>query len=163
MSRQRRHHAILDQLAAGPVQSHAALGEALRRRGIEATQATLSRDLRELGVVKARDGYRLPEARSDSATHRDHPGALEAGVLRQHVVQVSVAAGLLVVRTTPGSAGIVALHFDRVPPAGVVGTVAGDDTVFLALRPGSDPGTLANRLSAAAGLRTNGRSRAAAS
>ncbi|MGP1272948.1 MAG: arginine repressor [Phycisphaerales bacterium] len=151
MNRSRRHAVIRDILSERPVASHEALRERLRERGIEVAQATLSRDLRDMGVLKSREGYRLAESLAEppGSSPETPPVSGEAG---RHVVDVAVARDLVVVRTTPGSAGVVALELDRRPPAGVVGTVAGDDTVFVAVGEGASPAGVAERLRRAAGL-----------
>ncbi|MEO1584995.1 MAG: ArgR family transcriptional regulator [Planctomycetota bacterium] len=147
MSRERRHETIRRLLADGPMPSQEAILEGLSREGITATQATLSRDLRVLGAVKGPEGYELAAAatgvRSVSASGR---------VLEQHALAVSAAIGSVVIRTAPGSAGLVALELDRHPPAGVVGTIAGDDTILVALREGTSPCDAAERLCDLAGL-----------
>ena len=105
------------------------LVRALQPRGASVTQATVSRDLAALGVVKARDGYYLP----DTIVAPGSPGASELEVtLRQHTSSVRPASSLVVLRTAPGHAGLVGAALDRWPPAGTAGTIAGDDTVFIA-------------------------------
>ena len=134
------------------VTSQDGLAELLLARGVRATQATISRDLRELGVVKGPDGYQMPTAaprkrlRGLAAT-----GALER-VVRQYVVGVDVAVGIVVMRTGPGHAQVVALEFDRTPPEGVVGTLGGDDTVFLACATAEAVGEIASMVREMAGL-----------
>jgi len=147
-----RQALIREILAAQPVPSQDRLGELLLARGVKATQATLSRDLRELGVVKGADGYQLPSAparkrlRGLAAT-----GALER-VVRQYVVGVEEALAMVVLRTGPGHAQVVALELDRTPPEGVAGTIAGDDTMFLAVKSESDRAAVAASMREMAGL-----------
>ena len=132
-------------LESAPVSSQAVLAGALKTAGMGVTQATLSRDLKELGVVKGREGYQLPDTPSSAGTK-------ETGVLSQHTLAVRAANGLVVVRTTPGSAQVVALDIDRLPPSGVAGTVAGDDTVLVAVFPDVDVDHVVESLQARAAL-----------
>ena len=125
---------MIDLLRKGPVPSQEDLAGALSQWGESVTQATVSRDLAAIGAVRGPDGYRLPEAIGDAALLApgvDHPGEV-AGMVRRHVVSVVAAHAMVVVRTAPGHAQMVATAFDRWPPEGVAGTLAGDDTIFLA-------------------------------
>lgn len=101
----------------------------LRRDGIEATQATLSRDLRELGVLKGPAGYTLPSEGGQRAGGRELREAAAA-----YLLSVQPAGNLVVLRTGPGQASALALEVDRCGFDGVVGTVAGDDTIFIAAK-----------------------------
>ena len=92
------------------------------------TQATLSRDIEELGLVKTREGYRLPSAAAASEPPQPHLDV----VLKEFVREVRLAANLVVIRTHPGNAQTVGYALDASPWPEVVGTVAGDDTIFLA-------------------------------
>lgn len=129
--RARRHQHIQHVLAAERVLSQQDLQRLLARRGIEVGQPTLSRDLRELGVVKTPHGYRLPGQLAASSTGT--PDAL-AAALRSFVLAADRSGAMLVLRTGPGHAQPVALELDRSPPDGVLGTIAGDDTIFIAAR-----------------------------
>jgi transcriptional regulator of arginine metabolism len=128
--RPRRHAAIRQLLSDAHVRNQADLAQRLRRLGHRATQATLSRDLRLLGVVKGPDGYALPDALPGPDSPRQ-AAPLHAAV-RALLLSATPAASVLVLRTPPGSASALALEIDRAPPPGVIGTVAGDDTVFVA-------------------------------
>jgi transcriptional regulator of arginine metabolism len=101
------------------------LAKSLRAIGIPATQVTLSRDIRELGLVKTPDGYAqgVPEAASS---------ALDVITLAREFVQdVRVAQNLLVLRTSPGHANTVAVALDQADWTEVTGTIAGDDTILV--------------------------------
>jgi len=126
--RARRRSLIESVLSRGPVASQEKLAGLLADRGVRTTQTTLSRDLREMGVVKGPDGYVLPGSKTAPET-RERERALTTWV-------TSVTAGgtIVVLTTGPGHAQIVALEIDRAPPDGVLGTVAGDDTIFVATR-----------------------------
>ncbi|HEV8239474.1 MAG TPA: arginine repressor, partial [Thermoanaerobaculia bacterium] len=122
--RDRRHREILALLRKRRVASQAEIVTALRRRGVGATQPSVSRDLQELGIVKVGGRYVTPPARSASAGPSRELG--EAA----HFVRSVRPAGqnLAVVLTVVGSAQTVALALDHAAFPEVVGTVAGDDT-----------------------------------
>jgi transcriptional regulator of arginine metabolism len=134
----RRHARIREIVAARPLHSQDELAALLARERLPATQATLSRDLRELGVLKGPDGYRLPERAAHSPAHApaDHASPAIAPALqralRAFLMRARPASSLVVLRTGPGQASALALELDRTPPSGALGTVAGDDTVFVA-------------------------------
>lgn len=133
MSRDRRRMLMVDLLRKGPVQSQEDLAGALSRWGETVTQATVSRDLAAIGAVRGPEGYRLPEAMLDPARVNGTDSVSEvAGMVRRHAVSVVAAHAMVVVKTAPGHAQMVATAFDRWPPKGVAGTLAGDDTIFLA-------------------------------
>lgn len=152
----RRHHRIAELLRRERIASQDALRERLVRDGIAVTQATLSRDLHELGVVKGPAGYILPQGAAPAGQGGAVRSAAQAGnlgaALSASVSRIDHAGTLVVLHTGPGRAPLVALEIDRAPPGGVVGTVAGDDTVFIAVRSGADAARLARDLRRAAGL-----------
>jgi transcriptional regulator of arginine metabolism len=128
-----RQQAIRDLLDQRPIRTQQELVAALRERGIRATQATVSRDVAELGLVKrgARgvQVYALPSR----AAEREQTGEDRlAKLLRDLPVELKPAGLLLVVRTVPGSAHAIAASLDRCRWTEVVGSIAGDDTLFLA-------------------------------
>lgn len=138
MERDRRHRAIEQILAEGPVAGQEMILAELARLGIKTTQATLSRDLRDLGVLKGPNGYMLPGSLNGNGvrpktTHMEIGRASIARVLARYVNSVARGVGQVVLRTNPGYAQLVALELDRFPPPGVVGTIAGDDTIFVAV------------------------------
>ena len=120
-------------IAANRVWSQQELATLLRRReGIAVTQATLSRDLAELGVVKGPNGYMLPGA-APAPAGGDRGDAL-AAALRQHMVSAARGGTTVVLRTPSGHANSLAVEIDRAGLPGVLGTIAGDDTIFIAAR-----------------------------
>lgn len=127
-----RQQQIRDILRGRPVRTQHELVAALRERGVRATQATVSRDIAELGLVKVdRDGvqaYALPVSREVEPTAEER--------LRRLLVDLPLvireAGLLLVVRASPGSAHAIAAALDRAAWPEVVGSVAGDDTLFIA-------------------------------
>jgi len=135
-SRTRRLRALADLIRAEPHDSQEELTALLRAQGFAATQATVSRDLVTLGAVKVkRDGllrYVLP----DQLGARDWAAGQLERIVREWVQAVEPAGQLLVLRTPPGSAHLVASAIDQAQLAEAAGTVAGDDTIFLAVRDG---------------------------
>jgi transcriptional regulator of arginine metabolism len=145
----RRRDAILQLVRDRAVRSQVELRQLLARRGVAVTQPTLSRDLRELGVAKTPRGYVVPDtavARFAPAAARD---ATLARALRTFAVSVQAAASLVVVRTPPAGAHPLARALDEAAPAELVGTIAGDDTVFVATSSDGAARSLARRLTTA--------------
>ncbi len=120
-----RRAAIRELLANHPATTQAALVRALGDRGFAATQSSVSRDLRELGAIKTAAGYELPAAAEDDEAQV----AAIADLLR---AITPAGPNLLVIRTGIGAAQRVGLVLDRSGWPGMVGTIAGDDTVFVA-------------------------------
>lgn len=148
----RRGRLISDIIAQGGVHSQEQLRELLRAEGVEVTQATLSRDLRELGVAKGPDGYVLPEPGAQPALARaDRQHAVERAI-RQHLIEAEQAGNLVVLKTAPGHAQALAVVLDGADIDGVVGTIAGDDTLFLACRSGERARSIVHRFRVYAGL-----------
>ena len=132
-------------IATNQVWSQQELSALLRRReGITVTQATLSRDLTELGVVKGPNGYMLPGA-APATAGGDREAAL-ATALRQHLVSAARGGTTVVLRTPSGHANSLAVEIDRAGLAGVLGTIAGDDTIFIAARDSDAAAALARHL-----------------
>jgi len=127
MSKVARQRAILELLHRGPVESQEELQGFLAKRGFEAGQATLSRDIRELGLVKTPDGYTA--ARGATVTEPVLPSV--ARLVREFVVDVRLAQNLLVLKTSVGSAQPVAAAMDSEDWPEVVGTIGGDDTILV--------------------------------
>jgi len=153
LAKNQRHHRIARILEDQPVTSQAQLVELLAAADVEATQATVSRDLEEMGAVKVRVGagevvYAIPEVPRDRVAPEDHLRR----VLGDWVVEVSSSANVVVVRTPPGSAHVVASALDRAAPADIVGTVAGDDTLVVIAAEDVGGAEVARRLAGLAGL-----------
>jgi transcriptional regulator of arginine metabolism len=127
MSKMARHKAILDLLDEGPVESQDSLQHRLVSKGFGVGQATLSRDIRELKLVKGSEGYR--RAGEGRGAESVLPSVMH--LARQFVVEIRQAQNLLVVKTTVGSAQPVAAALDASHWPEVVGTIAGDDTVLV--------------------------------
>lgn len=134
-----RQARIVAILTAGPVHSQSELATLLADEGIEVTQATLSRDLEELGAVKLRGAaggsgvYVVPE---DGSPVRGMAGGTErlARLLGELLVSTDASANLAVLRTPPGAAHYLASAIDRAALPEVVGTIAGDDTILAVAR-----------------------------
>lgn len=154
MSKAQRQHLISKLLADQAVASQPQLVELLRGEGVAATQATVSRDLDELGAVKVRAPggetvYAIPEHPADRIAPEEHLRR----VLADWVADIGASQNLVVVRTPPGSAHVVASALDRAGLDGMLGTVAGDDTVIIVAAEGVAGSELADRLRDLAGLR----------
>lgn len=145
-----RQQRIVELLTRLPVRSQAELAELLAQHGLHVTQATLSRDLVELDAVKVRTAsgalvYAVPAEGGDRTPRAaTETGASEARLGRlctELLVSAQATANLVVLRTPPGAAPLLASAIDRTEMLGVVGTIAGDDTVLvIADRPdGGDP------------------------
>lgn len=136
-----RHHLVSELLAHHAVSSQAALRALLAEHGVAVTQATLSRDLDELGAVKLAGPsgdlvYALPGQGGDSrpAPPDADPVAKLARVAQDVLVSVDHSGNIVILRTPPGGAQYLASAIDRSAWPSVIGTVAGDDTVLLVTR-----------------------------
>ena len=153
LGKTQRQHRIAGLLAEHAVTSQAQLVELLTAEGVAATQATVSRDLEDLGAIKVRVGggetaYAIPELPSEQRVPVDHLHR----VVGDWVVEVARAGNLVVLRTPPGTAHVVASALDRSGRPEVVGTVAGDDTILGVVADGVESRDVASRLSDMAGL-----------
>lgn len=153
MSKTQRQHRIARLLVEGPVTSQAQLVDLLAEVGIEATQATVSRDLGDLGAVKVRlpggrSVYAIPEHPADHVAPENHLRR----VMGEWVAEVESSGNLVVLRTPPGSAHVVASAIDRSAHDEILGTVAGDDTIFVLAVEGTSGRRLAATLRSLAGL-----------
>jgi transcriptional regulator of arginine metabolism len=132
LAKQQRQHRIAQILEGGTVTSQAQLVELLAESGVVATQATVSRDLEDMGAVKIRvrggeTAYALPELPTQRVAPEDHLRR----VLSEWLVEVSFSGPVVVLRTPPGSAHVVGSAIDRAGLPDVLGTVAGDDTLMV--------------------------------
>jgi transcriptional regulator of arginine metabolism len=125
-----RLNSLRKLLSAGLISTQEELVEELGRQKFRVTQSTISRDLRKIGAIKGQDAtgrtvYRLPDESSMPAIM---PGNGFGGLL----VNIQHNGSLIVINTTPGSASLVARQLDQTKPEGILGTIAGDDTIFVA-------------------------------
>jgi transcriptional regulator of arginine metabolism len=153
LGKPQRQHRILRVLEDQPVSSQAQLVQLLEAEGVVATQATVSRDLEELGAVKVRIpggamAYAIPDGHRERAPSDDHLRRL----LGEFVVEVSYSGNLVVLRTPPGSAHVVASAIDRSSMPDTLGTVAGDDTILVVCTESAGGNAVAARLASLAGL-----------
>ena len=123
-----RHRRILDLIVRESILTQEDLVERLAKAGLHVTQATLSRDIKELGLVKTPEGYSTAAELTGDANPAAPP---LSHLLREFVVEVKQAQNLLVVRTTAGSAQPVAAALDAERWPELVGTLAGDDTILV--------------------------------
>ncbi|HEY7809027.1 MAG TPA: arginine repressor [Allosphingosinicella sp.] len=144
-ARSRRQKAIAELIREDALGSQEEVTSRLRAQGFSVTQATVSRDLDQMGAVKVkRSGvmsYALPDQLADS----DWAASRLAKIVADWVQSVEAAGNLLVLRTPPGSAHLVGLALDQAKLPEVAGTISGDDTLFIALRDGVVPGIMAER------------------
>ncbi|MEP7364808.1 MAG: ArgR family transcriptional regulator [Acidobacteriota bacterium] len=123
MTKAFRHGQILKLIQRSRMHTQEELARGLAEMGIQATQATLSRDIQELGIAKTGDGYTqlgVPARGPDFAT-----------VAAEFLQDVRVAQNLMVLKTSPGNANALAVALDRADWSEVVGTIAGDDTILV--------------------------------
>jgi transcriptional regulator of arginine metabolism len=120
MNKRERQQKILSLIQAKPIGTQEDLRALLERTGVPATQSSVSRDLEELGIVKQHGHYTLPRAN----------GASARGLLSLD----QAGDSLVIARTLPGLASAVAVEIDAAAIADVVGTIAGEDTIFIAVR-----------------------------
>lgn len=120
MLKRERQKRILDLIRVTPIGTQEVLRAQLERAGVQATQSSVSRDLEELGIVKHRGRYALPQANGDST---------------RGLLGLDVAGEVLVVaKCLPGRASAVAVEIDDAAMEEIVGTLAGEDTIFIAVR-----------------------------
>jgi len=116
-TKDQRQQAILDLVSRGGAHTQHDIAAALSRRGVRVTQATISRDIHELGLVRSGAGYRS-----------------NAALVSELVLSIELIEPMAVIRTPPGTANLVARRIDEAALPGVAGTVAGDDTIIAVLR-----------------------------
>jgi len=140
-----RQNEILRLIAAREIETQEDLAEALRDRGYQVTQATVSRDIRELKLIKVATvsgAYRY--ARPDK--HETMVSERLIRILTDSLVSVDVAGNLVVVKTLSGSANVAAEALDTLQWSEILGTIAGDNTIFVACREGQEAAAVAERI-----------------
>lgn len=145
----RRRDEILRVVREEPIHSQEVLQRRLASRGFRVAQPTLSRDLRDLGLAKTSGGYVAPDSTGGipaPAPARDLSASRLERALRSYVRSVATAHTLVVVRTPPAAAHPVGLAIDQAELPEVVGSIAGDDTIFLATASPETAVKLAGRL-----------------
>jgi transcriptional regulator of arginine metabolism len=129
ISKKGRHARILDLLRKHRIPSQEELSTLLARENVRVTQPTLSRDIRELGLVKVRGVYQIPEEQLAAP-----PLETIKRSLQQLVIRSGVSGNIVMVKTSPGYGHSLGVVLDSAQWPEVLGTVAGDDTVFVLLR-----------------------------
>jgi transcriptional regulator of arginine metabolism len=145
-ARDQRLRTIADLIRAEPLGNQEELADRLAAIGFTVTQATVSRDLEQLGAVKVRRDGRLCYALPDQVSPASADGPELAAVVRDWVRAVDFAGNLVVLKTPPGSAHLVGVALDRAGLPDVVGTICGDDTIFVAVRDAARAPAFARRL-----------------
>lgn len=161
MTRTQRQRRVIEVLEDNAVHSQGELADLLLAEGIEVTQATLSRDLVEIGAVKVRRGralvYAVPSEGSPAGALVPTGTIGEAASTRlrrtceELLVSATAAGALVVIRTPPGAANYLASAIDQTRDPDVLGTIAGDDTIMLIAESSSRAGAVADRLLGLAG------------
>ncbi|HET9811408.1 MAG TPA: hypothetical protein VFP53_06885 [Sphingomicrobium sp.] len=144
--RAQRQRAIVDILREDSPLSHDELTARLTSAGHQVSRATVSHDLEQIGAVKVKRGPQLGYALPDQVADRDRSGTRLRRIFGEWVQSIETAGNMIVVRTPPGSAGLVCLALDQAKLPEIVGTIAGDDTLFIAVRSGLPVDPLAQRL-----------------
>lgn len=132
-SKRDRQNLILEMVRQDRIESQQSLAEALRRHEVNVSQATLSRDIQELGLVKAGNAYIVGTAEIRQTTEQTL-----RRVLREYVIDVERVVPILVMKTSAGNAQTVAGSLDGVGWPEIVGTIAGDNTIFVLCRSARD-------------------------
>ncbi|HJR26233.1 MAG TPA: arginine repressor [Acidimicrobiales bacterium] len=153
LAKPQRQHRIARLLAEQAVTSQGHLVDLLAAEGVSATQATVSRDLEDLGAIKVRvaggeTAYAIPELPTSQRAPEDHLRR----VFGDWVVEVAHSGNLVVLRTPPGSAHVVGSALDRSGLPQVLGTVAGDDTLIVVVTEEAGGRAVARQLADLAGL-----------
>jgi transcriptional regulator of arginine metabolism len=134
--RVRRQKALADLIRAQPVTSQEEATERLAALGFAVTQATVSRDLDQIGAVKVKRSGVLSYALPDQMAESDWSSERMQRILSEWVLSIEAAGRMLVMKTPPASAHLVASAVDHARPPEIAGTVSGDDTLFVAVRDG---------------------------
>ena len=135
-TRARRLRTLADLLRGGTLASQEEATERLRALGFAVTQATVSRDLDQLGAVKVKRGGVLSYALPDQIGGADWSAGRLERILTEWALSIEPAGQMIVIKTPPGSAHLVASAIDQARLPEIAGTVSGDDTMFLAVRDG---------------------------
>jgi transcriptional regulator of arginine metabolism len=151
VTRTARHARIVELIRERAVRSQTELGELLTAAGVQVTQATLSRDLEELGAVKVSGAYLIPEDGKRPLRDTEEPPARLLRLLRELLTGVDASGNMAVLRTPPGAAQFLASALDRSGLLDVVGTIAGDDTILVVAREAAGGKALAAKLAEWAG------------
>lgn len=144
MARNTRQFKILELIADKPIETQEELATELVAAGFNVTQATVSRDIKELGLIKINEHGR--QRYVNETTGSKHYSSNIANIYRNAVLSITSAQNLVVIKTVPGGASTVGMNIDRLESGDVLGCVAGDDTVLAVARTNEAAEEIANRL-----------------
>ena len=146
--KERRQRAVADLIRANALASQDEVAARLAGLGFEVTQATVSRDLEQLGALKVRRDGRVSYALPDQLGGGGVAPSRLATVLRDWVRSIEAAATIVVLKTPPGTAHLVGVALDESALPEIAGTICGDDTIFAACRSSADADALTAKLKA---------------
>ena len=129
MIKKARQGIIVDVIRKNVVRSQEELAALLQHDGVATTQATLSRDIRELGLVKVRGSYQDAQE-----VHSTPPDDSLRRAFEQYVIKTGISGNIVMIKTSPGNAHSIGAVFDAAKWPEVLGTVAGDDTIFVLIK-----------------------------
>jgi transcriptional regulator of arginine metabolism len=129
MMKKARQGIIVNVIRKNMVRSQEELAALLQHKGVETTQATLSRDIRELGLVKVRGSYHDAQE-----VHTPPPDDSLRRAFAQYVIETGISGNIVMIKTSPGNAHSIGAVFDAAQWPEVLGTVAGDDTIFVLMK-----------------------------
>ncbi|HEY6844457.1 MAG TPA: arginine repressor [Thermoanaerobaculia bacterium] len=147
-----RHEEIVKVVREQTIHSQDELLSVLRKRGFKVTQPTLSRDMRDLGLAKTAAGYVLPGELPPVALFVPRGEERLEHLLRDSIIFAEAAGNLVVLKTPPAAAQPVASALDSTPPRDCLGTVGGDDTIFVAFRHPASATDFAHHVQQIAGI-----------
>jgi len=146
--KEQRKRKILEVIEKQIVETQDELVAALQQEGYEVTQATISRDIKELGLVKVsadNNNYRYGQPQERSGSGANYERRLRR-MFKDSVVSINYSENLILVRTLPGTANAVASCLDNVVWKEIIGTVAGDDTILVIIKPKEAVPAVINRM-----------------
>ncbi|HBT47193.1 MAG TPA: arginine repressor [Peptococcaceae bacterium] len=135
MKKAERQQLILSIIGEKPIQTQGQLLQELRARGWEVTQATVSRDIKELGLIKVPAGPDTYRYAPPPEERRSNPYLRLRRLFQDSVAKVDFSENLILIRTLPGTAHAVASCIDQIEWPEIIGTVAGDDTILVIIKP----------------------------
>lgn len=144
MARNARHLKILEIISDKPVETQEELANALISSGFNVTQATVSRDIKELGLIKISEGGRQRYVKEGGKDK--HYLSNIANIYRNAVLSITSAQNIVIIKTVPGGASTVGMNVDRLEDLDVLGCVAGDDTVLAVARTAESAKEIAEKL-----------------
>lgn len=146
ITKKNRHDLIIDLITNNSIETQAQLTTALIKQGFDVTQATVSRDIKELRLIKIMDSsdkycYALPDKDADAEVLNRY-----AVVLKHSMISVDCACNLVIIKTIPGSAQGCAMAVETMSLENIVGLIAGDDTIFIAAKDVESAKILSNEI-----------------